>query len=107
MALADKIGEVPAIVLVCTTAPRGRESVIPATQNLLLAARALGVGGTITSLHEDVEEDVQQLIGMPEGASVVYCIPLGYPEGRFGPVTRKPLDEIVSVDKWGVTPDWV
>lgn len=107
MALADKIGNVPAIVLVCATAPGGRESVIPATQNLLLAARALGVGGTITSLHADVEDDVQKLVGIPDGASVVYCIPLGYPEGRFGPVSRKPLDEIVSVDKWGTTPDWV
>ncbi|MBT4074827.1 MAG: nitroreductase family protein [Chloroflexi bacterium] len=107
MALADKIGNVPAIVLVCTTAPGGRESVIPATQNLMLAARALGIGGTLTSLHADVEDDVQKLVGIPDGASVVYCIPLGYPEGRFGPVTRKPLNEIVSVDKWGTTPDWV
>ena len=65
-----------------------------------------GVDG-ITSLHADVEDDVQKLVGIPDGASVVYCIPLGYPEGRFGPVSRKPLDEIVSVDKWGTTPDWV
>ncbi len=106
MALADKIGNVPAIVLVCTTAPGGRESVIPATQNLLLAARALGVGGTITSLHANVEDDVQKLIGLPDGASVVYCIPLGYPEGRFGPVTRKPLDECVAGARWGTPPVW-
>jgi len=107
MGLADRIGEVPAIVLVCTTAPGGRESVIPATQNLLLAARALGIGGTITSLHPNVEQGVQKLVGIPDGASVVYCIPLGYPEGRFGPVTRNPLHEIVSEDTWGMAPDWV
>ncbi len=106
MALADNIGEVPAIVLVCTTAPGGRESVIPATQNLLLAARGLGIGGTITSLHAKVEEDVRDLLELPDGAGVVYCIPLGYPQGRFGPVTRKPLAEIVSVDRWGSTPEW-
>ena len=107
MALADNIGEVPAIVLVCATSPGGRESVIPATQNLLLAARGLGIGGTITSLHADVEYDVQKLLELPNGAGVVYCIPLGYPQGRFGPVTRNPLKEIVSVDKWGSSPDWV
>ncbi len=107
MALADNIGEVPAIVLVCTTSPGGRESVIPATQNLLLAARALGIGGTITSLHATVENDVQELLGLPGGVGVVYCIPLGYPQGNFGPVTRNPLNEIVSVDRWGATPDWV
>jgi nitroreductase len=107
MALADSIGEVPAIVLVCTTSPGGRESVIPATQNLLLAARALGIGGTITSLHANVEDDVQKLLKLPDGAGVVYCIPLGYPQGRFGSVTRNPLKEIVSVDKWGSSPGWV
>jgi nitroreductase len=107
MALADNIGEVPAIVLVCTTSPGGRESVIPATQNLLLAARALGIGGTITSLHANVEDDVQELLNLPDEAGVVYCIPLGYPQGRFGPVTRNPLKEIVSLDKWGSSPGWV
>jgi nitroreductase len=107
MALADYIGDVPAIVLICSTSPGGRESVIPATQNLLLAARALGIGGTITSLHKDVEDDVQELIGLPDGAGVVYCVPLGYPQGNFGPVTRNPLNEIVSKDRWGTTPDWV
>ena len=107
MTLADSIGEVPAIILVCTTSPGGRESVIPATQNLLLAARALGIGGTITSLHANVEDDVQELLKLPHGAGVVYCIPLGYPQGRFGSVTRNPLQEIVSVDKWGSSPNWV
>ena len=107
MGLADNIGEVPAIILVCTTSPGGRESVIPATQNLLLAARALGIGGTITSLHATVEDDVKELLGLPDGAGVVYCVPLGYPQGNFGPVTRNPLDEIVSVDRWGTSPGWV
>ncbi len=107
MSLADNIGEAPAIVLVCTTSPGGRESVIPATQNLLLAARALGIGGTITSLHANVEDDVQKLLNLPNGVGVVYCIPLGYPKGRFGSVTRNPLKEIVSVDKWGSLPGWV
>jgi nitroreductase len=53
MRLADEIGQVPVLILVCATAkgsgPMG--SVIPAVQNLLLAARALGIGGTITTLH--------------------------------------------------------
>ena len=106
MALADNIGEVPAIVLVCATTPGFRESVIPATQNLLLSARALGIGGTITTLHPKVSDDVRYLLGLPDGAEVVYCIPLGYPQGRFGPVTRKPLSEVTSVDRWGQAPAW-
>ena len=105
MGLADVIGESPAIVLVCATSSGFRESVIPAVQNLLLSARALGVGGTITSLHPSVADDVRELLGIPESVDVVYCVPLGYPKGNFGPVTRKPLAEVVSVDAWGNSPE--
>ena len=100
MGLADVIGESPVIVLVCATSSGFRESVIPATQNLLLSARALGIGGTITSLHASVADDVRELLEIPESVDVVYCVPLGYPKGNFGPVTRKPLTEVVSVDSW-------
>lgn len=106
MGLAESIGESPVIVLVCATEPGFAESVIPATQNMLLAARALGIGGTISTLHPSVTERVAELLKLPEGVTVVYNIPLGYPKGRFGPVSRKPLNEIVSVDTWGQKPSW-
>ena len=108
MRLADEIGDAPVIVLICATAqgPGAMGSVIPAAQNLLLAARSLGIGGTITTLHADVEDHVHQLAGIPERAQVVYCVPLGYPRGRFGPVRRKPLEEVVSTDRWGNVPGW-
>ncbi len=41
-----------------------------------------------------------------EWAQVVYCIPLGYPRGRFGPNQRKPLTEVCSYDHWGTIPPW-
>ena len=103
MRLADKIGEAPVIVLLCATAKGAgaMASVIPAAQNLLLAARALGIGGTITTLHSTVEERVHALFHIPDTAQVVYCLPLGYPRGRFGPARRKPLSEVCSSDLWG------
>lgn len=105
MRLAEEIGQVPVIVLVCATSkgagPTG--SVIPATQNLLLAARALGIGGTMTTLHPQVEERVHELFGIPDTAQIVYCVPLGYPRGRFGPTQRKPLSEVCSYDRWGAS----
>jgi nitroreductase len=108
MRLAEAIGQVPVVILVCATAkgtgPMG--SVIPAVQNLLLAARALGIGGTITTLHPQVEERVHELFGIPPTAQVVYCIPLGYPRGHFGPNQRKPLPEVSSYDSWGSPPPW-
>ncbi len=103
MRLSGEIGGAPAIVLVCATAkgPGPMGSVIPATQNLLLAARAIGIGGTITTLHAVVEERVHALFAIPAEAQVVYCVPLGYPRGRFGPLDRKPLSEVTSRDRWG------
>ncbi|MEX2229580.1 MAG: nitroreductase family protein [Dehalococcoidia bacterium] len=103
MRLANEIGIAPVIVLVCARAKGAGAmgSVIPATQNLLLAARALGIGGTITTLHRDVEERVHALFGIPAEAQIVYCVPLGYPRGRFGDAQRLPLREVSSLDRWG------
>ncbi len=103
MRLADEIGDAPVIVLLCATAPGAGAmgSVIPAAQNLLLAARALGIGGTITTLHDLVDDRVHALLGIPATAQVVYCIPLGYPKGRFGAAERRPLAEVASQDRWG------
>ncbi len=109
MRLSGEFGDTPAMVLVCSTA-RGRgaiESVIPAVQNMLLAARSIGIGGTITTLHAVVEERVHELFGIPADAEVVYCVPLGYPRGRFGPLSRKPLSEVAALDSWDNTPDWL
>ena len=78
-------------------------SIIPSVQNLLLAARCLGIGSTITTLHPSVEERVHALFEIPETAQVVYCLPLGYPKGNFGPVTRQPLEKVSSRNRWGST----
>lgn len=108
MRLADEIGDAPVIIVACATAKGAgaAASVIPAVQNLLLAARALGIGGTITNLHPNVGKRVHELFGIPATAQVVYCIPLGYPRGRFGPNRRKPLTEVCSFDRWGNSTPW-
>ncbi len=102
MRLANEIGDAPVMVLICATAkgPPAAASVIPSAQNILLAARAFGIGGTITTLHPVVEERVHKLFSIPDTAQVVYCMPLGYPRGEFGTVTRKPLSEVCSDDRW-------
>ncbi len=107
MRLANEIGDAPVMVLVCATAQGAQAagSVIPAAQNMLLAARAFGIGGTIATLHPVVDERVHELFGIPDEAQVVYCMPFGYPRGNFGPVTRRPLNEVCSYDRWGAPPD--
>ena len=108
MRLADEIGQVPLLIFVCATAKGAGAmgSVIPAVQNLLLAARSLGIGGTITTLHSSVDERVHELFAIPATAQIVYCIPLGYPRGRFGPNQRKPLPEVCSYNQWGSASPW-
>ena len=103
MRLADQIGQAPVIVLLCATSQGAgpAASVVPSAQNLMLAARALGIGCTITTLHPQVEDRVHELLQMPDEAQVVYCLPLGYPRGTFGSVQRKPLSDVCSNNRWG------
>ncbi len=77
-------------------------SIYPAVQNLMLAARALGLGTVLTTNHMRFEQEVKAFLGIPEGVDTAALIPIGYPaEGvRFGGSRRKPLSEVVSYDRW-------
>jgi len=105
--------EVPVWILVCGRAvyPPAAPSadwigaaVYPAAQNLLLAARALGLGATFTTWHMACEEKVRSLLGIPADVHIAVTIPLGWPGAPFGPVRRKPLEEIVHMDGWQQRP---
>ncbi|MFQ5849032.1 MAG: nitroreductase family protein, partial [Candidatus Binatia bacterium] len=106
MYLAEHIQEAPVIILVCLTSPRAYSSIYPAVQNLLLAARGLGLGTTPATLHPIVKDEIQALLEMPEEVEVATCIPLGYPRGRFGPTKRRPVEEVTYYDKWDNPPPW-
>ena len=75
-------------------------SVIPAVQNLLLAARALGLGGSITNFARAHEEELRALLGIPDTNQIYCLIPLGYPVDRPGPVRRRPVKRVVYLDRW-------
>jgi nitroreductase len=82
-------------------------SIYPAIQNMLLAARALGLGATLTTLHLQFERESEAALGLPPDAHSYALLPIGYPMGRFGPVRRVPLAEVVFEDRWGqVCPDF-
>lgn len=104
--LADEIADAPCIVLALSVRPGQASSVIPAVQNLMLAARALGVGSVPTTLHPQVMERVYALLGIPAEAEFHLCVPLGYPRGRFGPTQRRPVGEVTFLDRWGEVPAW-
>ena len=76
-------------------------SIYPAVQNMLLAARALGLGATLTARHLLFEKETEAALGLPPGVHSYAILPIGYPMGKFGPVKRGPLAEIVYGDRWG------
>jgi nitroreductase len=107
----DGFEAVPVVVLVCLDRyrepnPYEGASVYPACQNLLLAARALGYGGALTMWHLAVESELRAVLGIPDHVALSACITLGVPEGRHGPLRRKPLGEIVFDDAWGEPATW-
>lgn len=107
----DHFDSVPVLILPCMIryrAPGSFEgaSVYPACQNILLAARAVGLGGVFTGFHFPVERQLRELLGIPGEASIAGTITLGWPAGRQGPVRRRPLRELVFVDEWGEPPEW-
>ena len=76
-------------------------SIYPAVQNMLLAARALGLGATLTTLYLQFEKEAEAALGLPPGVHSYALLPIGYPIGRFGPVRRVPLADVVYEDRWG------
>jgi nitroreductase len=81
--------------------PRLGSSIYGAVQHLMLAARAYGIGSTLTTLYAGHEDDVRELLGLPEEALTMALIPLGYPaKGRWAQPKRKPLEEVVHFDRY-------
>ena len=105
--LTDHFHEAPVWIVACIdegTAKPTRwsgASIYPAVQNMLLAARALGLGSTLTTRHLLYEKEAEAALGLPEGVHSYAILPIGYPMGRFGPVGRGKLSDIVYQDAWG------
>ena len=105
--LTDHYAEAPVWIVACLedgpTPNRGAgSSIYPAVQNMVLAARALGLGTTLTTRHLFYEKEADAALGLPEGVHSYAILPIGYPMGKFGPVKRAPLESVVYQDRWGV-----
>ena len=105
----EHMHEMPAIVMACMefgspitdkTITQGNGSIWPGIQNLLLAARALGLGATPTTLALGDRQAVAEALSLPDTMAAYCLIPVGYPLGKFGPVTRKPVEEVMRWDQW-------
>jgi nitroreductase len=107
--LATHFDLAPVIVFVCGASiyPPGNPyhefvpaALYPAAQNLIVAARALGLGTVFTTFHMMCEPQLRAIIGLPASHRIQVTIPLGWPEGRFGPVARKPVEQVIHWDRF-------
>ena len=79
-------------------------SVYPSVQNLLLAARAVGLGASLTTLPLWSLTAARLALGLPLSVTPVCVVPMGWPRGRYGPTTRRPVGEVVHLDRYGNRP---
>jgi nitroreductase len=106
MRLADEMKDVPCLVFVLSVPPSDPGSVLLGAQNLMLAARALGIGSVPTRLHPADHDTFRAMFGVPSDIELHFAIPLGYPRGGFGPTTRRPTAETTHWDRWGARVPW-
>ncbi|MFQ5744637.1 MAG: nitroreductase family protein [Acidobacteriota bacterium] len=112
--LANHLGEVPVLLFACIDRAAAIEvggdagrvsgvyaSIYPAVQNILLACRGLGLGAVLTTLHLLYEQEIRERLGIPDGIVTAAMIPVGYPADPFGPVARRPPEEVTHWDAWG------
>ncbi len=107
--LANHLAEAPVFIIptvrasgVAAVSGMG-SSIFPAVQNLMLAARAEGLGTTLTTLHKAHDAEVKELLGVPEGVETMCLIPMGWPKGKFGAGPRLPVEKVTYWDGWGET----
>ena len=100
--LGEHMGEAP-VLIIPTSKGGDAGSVFPGVQNLFLAARALGLGTTLTTVHRMKEPEVRAILGIPDDVTTWAMIPVGYPTGRWGEAKRRPVEEITYWDGWRET----
>jgi nitroreductase len=112
---ADHFEEIPVVVVPClhgrspvlappVAAASYYGSIFPAVQNLLLAARAVGLGAALITLPLWSVTLARRTLGLPRRITPVAVVPLGWPKGRYGPTSRRPVEELVHLDRYGHQP---
>lgn len=110
----DHFEEIPVLVVAClrgsklpyVSGPSIAESsyygsIYPSVQNLLLAARAMGLGAALITLPLWSVTSARRILGLPLNVQPCCIVPLGWPRGRYGPTTRRPVGDVVHLDRFG------
>lgn len=113
----EHFAELPVLVVACLRGSRAPfvpvppvavssyyGSIYPSVQNLLLAARAMGLGASLITLPLWSTIAARSILGLPISVQPCCIVPLGWPRGRYGPTTRKPVGDVVHLDRHGNQP---
>lgn len=107
--LVETLKTCPVLIFVCGKpvypyqAPRDSfvwSSIYPAAQNLILAARGLGLGTVFTTFQGATEPVIRETLGIPDEVHIGCMIPMGWPDRKFGPLKRVAYDKVVHRDGW-------
>ena len=97
----------PVLIVACVnTPPSGQAgfqtgaSIYPNVQNIMLAARAIGLGTVLTTQHRRRKGQIHEILGIPDDIETAAIIPLGWPDREYGPNRRPPLEQFVMRDRW-------
>ena len=97
----------PVLIVACVGTPVSGQagfqtgaSIYPSVQNLMLAARALGLGTVLTTLHRRRKARIHEILGIPDNVESAAIIPLGWPDREYGPNRRPPLERFVMRERW-------
>ncbi len=100
--LARHFREVPLLLIAFGKTSEG-SGVYPAVWSAMLAARAEGIGATLTGVMQTfVADEVFEVLGVPkdEGWYMHGVVPMGYPTGRWGVAPRTPVHEVAARNHW-------
>lgn len=100
--LADHFEEIPLLLFAFAQTDSTGSSIFPSIWSAMLAARAEGIGTTLTTILAFRQDEVYRLLGVPEGQGweMAGCVTMGYPLGRWGIAERRPVDEIAGRNGW-------
>jgi nitroreductase len=111
--LVRNFGDTPVMIFVChhvidypeayRNAGVGFSAVFMAAANLLAAARSLGLGAAFTFTHMLAGPDLPGLLGLPDDVAITATIPVGWPVAEVGPVSRRPIGEVLHWNRYGST----
>ena len=75
-------------------------SIYPAAQNLIVAARAVGLGTVFTTFQGVAEPTIREILDIPDDVLIGCMIPMGWPDRKFGPLNREPYENVAHHNSW-------